>query len=365
MKDIAEARSEIEIIDKQMAELFERRMDCAKCIAEYKMEKGLSVLDKERERTLIEKNAGYITNPEHERYYRDFLGGLLNVSKDYQHSLMTSLKVAYSGIEGSFASIAVGKIFPDAKKISCKNFAECYQSVCDGKSDFAVMPIENSYAGEVGQVSDLMFNGDLYINGVYELGVSQCLLGVNGSSLSTINKVISHPQALEQCNEFLYEHQIQSIPSENTARAAKEVASRNDVTTAAIASAETAELYGLTIIAPDINKSNNNTTRFAVFSKSKDLNKNNPEYSNSILMFTVKDEAGTLARAVSIVGAYGFNMTVLRSRPLRQNENWQYYFYIELEGKLSGEMGEKMLAELSKICEIIKVVGDYKPSVRI
>lgn len=364
MKSLDETRKEIEVIDKQMAALFEKRMDCAKAVAEYKMEKGLPVLDKAREKLLIEKNAGYIQNPLFERYYRDFFDSLLGISKDYQHNLMTSLKVAYSGIEGSFASIAVSKIFPDAKKVSCKNFADCYASVVNGESDFAVLPIENSYAGEVGQVSDITFEGDLYINGVYELGVSQCLLGVPGSTIDSITTVVSHPQALEQCNEFIFEHQLQSIPAENTARAAKEIATRNDKSVAAIASIETAELYGLIVLDHDINKSTQNTTRFAVFSKSKDLNKMNEEYSNSILMFTVKDEAGTLARAVSIIGAYGFNMTVLRSRPLR-DKNWQYYFYIEIEGKLSNEMGAKMLEELSKNCEIIKVIGEYKPNVRI
>lgn len=364
MKGIDEARKDIEIIDAQMAELFERRMKCAKCIAEYKIEKGLPVLDKAREKNLIERNVGFLKNPETEQYYREFLDGVLTVSKKYQHKLMTSLKVAYSGIEGSFACISVSRIFPDAQRVPYKSFEKCYEAVVNGECDFAVMPIENSYAGEVDQVSDLMFNGDLFINGVYELGVKQCLLGVKGSSIDSITTVISHPQALTQCNEYIYDHHFQSISSDNTARAAKEVSDRNDRSIAAIASAETAELYDLTILEPNINKSNQNTTRFAVFSKSKDLNKDNAEYSNSIIMFTVKDGAGTLARAISIVGAYGYNMTVLRSRPLR-DKNWQYYFYIELEGKLTTENGEKMLNELSKNCEILKVIGSYKPSVRI
>jgi len=364
MKGIDEARKDIEIIDAQMAELFERRMKCAKCIAEYKMEKGLPVLDKSREKNLIERNVAFLKNPETERYYREFLDGVLTVSKRYQHKLMTSLKVAYSGIEGSFASISVSRIFPDAERVPYKNFSQCYEAVVKGECDFAVMPIENSYAGEVGQVSDLMFNGDLFINGVYELGVSQCLVGVKGSSVDSITTVISHPQALTQCNDYIYDHHFQSISADNTARAAKEVADRNDKSIAAIASAETAELYDLTVLEHGINKSSQNTTRFAVFSKSKDLNRDNEEYSNSIVMFTVKDEAGTLARAISIIGAYGYNMTVLRSRPLG-DKNWQYYFYIEMEGRLSTENGEKMLGELSKNCEILKVIGSFKPNCHI
>ena len=234
MKGIDEARKEIELVDAQMTELFERRMACAKCIAEYKMEKGLPVYDAAREKILIEKNVGYIKNSENEQYYREFLDGVLTVSKRYQHKLMTSLKVAYSGIEGSFASISVSKIFPDAERVPYKNFKECYDAVAIGQCDFAVMPIENSYAGEVGQVNDLMFEGDLFVNGVYELKVTQCLLGVPGSSIDKITTVVSHPQALEQCNEFIYEHDFQSISADNTARAAKEVATRADKSVAAI-----------------------------------------------------------------------------------------------------------------------------------
>lgn len=364
MKSIDESRKQIEIIDKQMAELFEKRMECSKAVAEYKMEKGLPVLDKAREAMLIEKNLGYIANPEMQRYYRDFFEGMLNVSKDYQHRLMSNLKIAYSGIEGSFAAISASRIFPDAQRVPYKNFKKCYEAVENGECDFAVMPIENSYAGEVGQVNDLMFEGSLYINGIYELGVNQCILGLPGAKLEEITTVISHPQALEQCNEFIYDHKLKSIPYENTARAAKEVADREDVTVAAIASEETAALYGLEIIEKNINKSASNTTRFAVLSKIKDLNKDNVDYSSAVLMFTAKDEAGTLARALSIIGAYGYNMTVLRSRPLR-NKNWQYYFYIELEGKLSTANGLKMLSELQKSCEILKVMGTFKPNCEI
>ena len=128
------------------------------------------------------------------------------------------ITVAYSGIEGSFASIAAGKLFPSAGRVSCKNFAEAYRKVEEGKCEMAVLPIENSYAGEVGQVMDLMFEGNLSINGVYELGVSHCLLGPQGSCLETIKKVISHPQALEQCDEYIYEHGFETIQSENTAK---------------------------------------------------------------------------------------------------------------------------------------------------
>ena len=126
-------------------------MDCAKVIGQDKIRRGLPVLDKARERSLIEKNVGYLENSEYESYYRDFLDGMLNVSKKYQHKLMSKLKIAYSGIEGAFACISASKIFPDGERVPFKNFTKCYEAVEKGECDFAVLPIENSFAGEVGQ----------------------------------------------------------------------------------------------------------------------------------------------------------------------------------------------------------------------
>lgn len=363
MSALDEARKEIELIDKEMAALFEKRMKSANTIAKYKIEHGLPVVDKERERVLIDKNVGYIQDAALEPYYREFFNKILKVSKNYQQTFMRSVKVAYSGIEGSFASIMAANVFPAARRIPCKNFAAAYEAVESGECDFAVLPIENSYAGEVGQVSDLMYNGGLYVNGVYELGVCQCLVGVQGSSIDSIRTVVSHPQALEQCNEYIYNHEYRTKEADNTAVAARDIADRNDITVGAIASAETAELYNLKILERDINKSNQNTTRFAVMSRSKEEFEQKDDSVCSILMFTVKDEAGTLAKAVSIIGEYGFNMKVLRSRPIKV-VNWKYYFYAELEGDLNSEVGAKMMERLAEDCEVIKAVGSYRPGKR-
>ncbi len=364
MNEMDEARAQIEAIDKEMASLFEKRMQCSKAVSEYKKSHGLPVLDKNREKILLERNVGYLSNPEIEPYYREFFAGLLDVSKKYQHKLISGVRVAYSGIEGSFAAISCEKIIPDAHKISCKNFKEAYEMVERGDCELCVLPIENSYAGEVGQVTDLMLNGSLYINGVYELSVSQCLLGVKGSSLDTITTVVSHPQALEQCNEFIFEHHYNTVQSDNTARAAKEIADNGDIHVGAIASKETSELYGLTILDHDINKSDQNTTRFAVFSKSKNQMKVNSDFNAFILMFTVKNDAGSLAKAVSTIGAYGYNMRVIKSRP-NKDKNWTYYFYTEIEGKINTDNGAEMLKALSVVCESVKVIGTYKPETRI
>lgn len=357
MAKIDEYRSEIEIIDRQMAELFEKRMKCAFNIAAYKRANGLPILDVKREKALIEKNSKYIQDDELIEYYQDYLVSVMQVSKQYQRKQLEGVMVAYSGIEGSFASLAVAKIMPDANRIPYKNFSEAYEAVVKGECEFAVLPIENSFAGEVGQVTDLLFQGDLTINGVYELKVSQCLLGVPGSRVDTIKTVISHPQALEQCNEYLTQHGITSIPFENTARAAKEVAEKNDINTGAIASRETAELYGLTILDHDINESAQNITRFAVLTRNREIIRNNNDYTNFILMFTVKNQAGTLAKAIAVMGEYGYSMRVLRSRPMK-SKNWQYYFYVEVEGNV--EAAKDMIEALENECELLKVVGTFK-----
>ena len=364
MNELEKARTEIEELDKTIADLFEKRMKCASFVAQYKKEHGLPVLDKEREKLLIEKNVNYLKDAELEPYYREFFNNMLSVSKSYQHKLIEGVRVAYSGIEGSFAAISVSRIFPDAERVSYKNFKDAYNAVVNSDCELCVLPIENSYAGEVGQVTDLMLSGDLFINGVYELSVSQCLVGVKGATIDDVLTVVSHPQALEQCSEYIYSHNFNTVQADNTARAAKEIADNGDIHVAAIASKETAELYNLDILAYDINKSDQNTTRFAVFSKGKNVLKVNDNFSNFILMFTVKNEAGALAKAVNVIADYGYSMRVIKSRPMK-DENWHYYFYTEIEGMVRTENGEKMLKEMANFCELIKVIGTYKPNEKI
>ena len=269
------------------------------------------------------------------------------------------MKIAYSGIEGAFAHIAAKQIYPNEELKAYKGFREAYCSVVSGECYAAVIPIENSFAGEVGQVTDLMFSGELEIDEVYEMHITQNLLGVPGAKISDIKKVISHPQALGQCEGYIAEHDFETEAAVNTARAAAAVAKQNDVHTAAIASLETARLYGLDVIEADINDSKDNTTRFAIFKKKEDIKKDGSEKDGFILLFTVPNIAGGLAKALTIIGDYGFNMSILRSRPMKSLA-WNYYFYVEAEGDVDGEYGKEMLARLSFWCESVKIAGRYK-----
>lgn len=266
-------------------------------------------------------------------------------------------RIAYSGIEGAFANIAAKKIFPDEEIISFLDFRSAYKATENGECDFCVLPIENSYAGEVGQVTDLMFRGSLFVNGVYTLDVVQNLLGVKGSSLQSVKKVISHPQALEQCAVFLNDHGYEAIDAVNTARAAKQVSEMNDISFAAIASDETARLYNLEILASDINEKRDNSTKFAILSRSDE--KFFPENSHKvIIMFTVKNEAGALVKVLNKFGDFGFNMTEIRSRPLK-GLAWTYYFYIEAEGDYEKQDWKQMISEMSYRCDKLKILGKF------
>jgi len=358
---LEEARKIINDVDARMAELFVKRMRAAEMVYEHKKQFGLPILDQKREDAVIEKNTALIDDEVLKEYYIDYLKHLMSVSRAYQYRMQSGLKVAYSGVEGAFAHIAAGRIFPESKRISYTDFKAAYDSVVNGESDAAVLPIENSYAGEVGQTIDLIFSGGLFINGIYELEIHQNLLGVPGAAIEDIKKVTSHPQALSQCHDYIEMRRFEAEEATNTALAAKMVAEANDKSLGAIASVETAEIYGLKVLEANINKSGENTTRFAVLSK---VRANSPALTSSVLMFTVKHEAGSLANAISIIGKYGYNMTALRSRPMKKH-SWQYYFYIEIDGTTRSENGAKMLEELSKMCDQLKVAGTFAPHTEI
>ena len=358
---LEEARKIINEVDSQMAELFVKRMRAAEMVFEHKKAYGLPILDQARENAVIEKNTTLVEDDTLKGYYIDYLKNMMALSRAYQYRMQSGLKVAYSGVEGAFAHIAAGRIFPESNRISCRDFKAAYDSVVTGDCDVAVLPIENSYAGEVGQTMDLIFSGSLFINGIYELEIHQNLLGIPGATVDDIKKVTSHPQALSQCRDYITQKGFHTDEANNTAVAAKMVAEANDKSFGAIASLETAKLYGLKVLEANINKSGENTTRFAVLSK---VRATSPSLSNSVLMFTVKNEAGSLANAISIIGKYGYNMTALRSRPLKKH-SWQYYFYIEIDGSTDTADGTKMLDELNKLCDQLKVAGTFAPHTEI
>ena len=355
---LKEAREKINQIDKEMAKLFVERLKASEAVADYKQEHGLQILDPIREAEVIRNNSESVKNDTYREYYVNFLKNTMSLSRSYQSRLLEGMRVAYSGTEGAYAHIATMKLFPSAKAVAFGSFDEAYRAVEENKCDVAVLPIENSYNGDVGQVSDLMFAGSLYVNTVTELAISHDLLAPKGTKIEDITTVISHPQALGQCHGYIVKNGYSEIEFTNTALAAKYVAENNDGKTAAIASAEAAEIFGLEVLATNINESRSNTTRFAVFSRSENKNAITDKRVQTILLFTVRHEAGALAKALDIIAKYGFNMRALRSRPMKELL-WQYYFYVEAEGSLDGENGKRMQEELKQYCDRLKSVGSY------
>ncbi len=358
MDKLEQARLQINAIDKQMAELFVKRMEASAQVGAYKVEHGLPVLDTAREAEVIRRNSTMVEDETLRAYYVNFLQNNMALSRKYQQRIQQGLTVAYSGVEGAFAFIAARKIFPDAVQQSYGDFRSAYDAVVKGDCDCAVLPIENSYEGEVSQVIDLLFQGTLYVNGIYNLEITQNLLGLPGATVEGIKTVVSHPQALGQCAGYIRDHGFEAIRANNTAIAAQQVAEKGDLSVAAIASEDTAALYGLKILEKNVNESSTNTTRFAVFSRVENRAETVNHGRQSILVFTVKNEAGALARAINIIGDHGFNMRTLRSRPMKELM-WQYYFYVEADGNAHSAAGKQMMQELSACCDHLRVVGTF------
>lgn len=362
MNQLENARKNINEIDKKMAELFCERMKNVKVIAEYKKDNGLQVVDSTREDEVIRSNSTIIKQDELKSYYINFLKSTMDISKKYQHKILEGMRVAFSGVTGAFANIAANKVFPDASAVAYPDFKSAYNSVVDGECDCVILPIENSYNGDVDKVIDLAFFGPLYINGIYDISIVQNLLGVKGASIEDIKTVISHPQALGQCAEYIKKHNFEAIEAVNTAVAAKQVAEMGKKEIAAIGSEEAAMQFGLAKLESHINESNKNTTRFAVFSRTPKVP--SEKDNHFILFFTVKNEAGSLGNAISVIGENKFNLKAIKSRPTK-DLIWSYYFYAEGEGNINSPSGVKMIEELKKECNEIKIVGSFEKEISL
>lgn len=362
MTELERSRQIIDETDKQIAALFEKRMDAARAVAEYKRFNGLKIDDIAREEEIILRNSSYIENEGYKPYYVNFLRETIKLSKAFQHRLLDGMRVAYSGVEGAFANIVAQRIFPDANCIPYADFSAAYRSVEEGECDCVLLPIENSFNGDVGKVMDLSFFGSLYINGIYEADIVQNLLGVKGAELKDIKKVISHPQALGQCAPYIEKHGFETEEAVNTAVAAKLVAQMGRKDVAAIASEEAAEKFGLVKIESHINESNMNSTRFAVFARTQKAPSRND--GHFIMLFTVNNTAGSLGRAVSVIGEYGFNLKALKSRPTKELV-WDYYFYAEGEGNINSPEGQNMISALNECCSDVKILGSFEKEIKV
>ena len=229
MNSLEKARQIINETDNEMARLFCKRMEAAAMIAQYKKEHALPIYDAEREEEIIRQSATRVEDEQLRSYYINFMRDTMTVSRAYQSKLIEGMRVAFSGTIGAFGHIATRKLFPSAIAVPYPDFVSAYKAVESGECDAAVLPVENSYNGEVGAVTDLMFSGPLAVNAMIDVDISHCLIGTADSSIGDIRRVASHPQALAQCNEYLSSNGYNVEEYPNTAIAAKMVADKNDM----------------------------------------------------------------------------------------------------------------------------------------
>ena len=353
MTNLDKAREKISSIDKEIAQLFEQRMDAVKVVAEYKKNNNLPIFDEKRENELLTNNCSLISNNEYINYYRSFQKEVMNVSKQYQQSLINSTIVAYQGSLGAFSHIASTKLFPMASYVSFPTFENVFQAVENGKAEYGIIPFENSYTGDVQEIFDWCRKYNCFIHEIFPMKIDQNLLVKKGTKLSEITHVYSHPQALNQCQLFLKQRSWEQVSYPNTALAAEFVSKQNSNNCCAIASKDTASIYNLDILEADINTSSQNTTRFIVISK-KELQ----SASHFNMIFTLKHKAGQLAQIINHIAQVGYDMECIKSHP-QKNVPWAYYFYVEIEADATTPKSKELINNIKECCEEFKLLGSY------
>lgn len=358
---LQQARTEIDGIDAEMATLFERRMRAVADVARYKAETGKPVFDALREAAVLDKNTARLQDETLRPYYRAFLQEAMAVSRAYQRAMLGRDTAAYQGVQGAWSHIALRRLFPFSRSISFATWGEVFDAVQNGDAEFGVLPFENSNAGDVSTVLDLLYtHPGLIVARMCDLPIRQDLLGVPGATLAGVRTVISHPQALAQSSVFLQQHALPTQAWSNTADAARHVAELKDPSVAAIASAETADLYGLEILAAGVNADGDNTTRFIVIERADQAPVMTGEGQRLALLFTARHKPGQLAAVLDQIGARGFNMECIKSRPL-PHVPFEYYFYVQLvcpAGSTRADC-EALLDTLRADCSTLRLLGAF------
>lgn len=268
----------------------------------------------------------------------------------------TGVTVGYQGVPGSFSSQAMHQWFGDVTSHNYPKFEDVFVALKNGEIDYGVVPMENSSTGAINDNYDLIHKYHFFIVGEQSIYIAQNLLGVPGANVDDIKEVYSHPQGLLQTSEFLNAHHIAGKRYLNTALAAKMVAEKGDPTIGAIASTEAAELYGLDVVAPSIENDKSNHTRFIIFGREQEVM---PEADRISLIFTLKNEVGSLYEVMRVIKEHQINMVRIESRPLLKNP-WEYYFYVDLVGNLSENRVTEALAELENYTMSLRLLGNYQ-----
>ena len=375
--ELSELRGQIDRIDDELVKLFAQRMDVAAQIADFKKENNIPILVPAREREKM-ADVAEKAGPEMANYTRVLYSMLFELSRSYQSKRNNTLSPLYSqiteaiestpklfpqqamvacqGVEGAFSQIACEKIFKNPFIMYFKNFDGVFTAIEQGLCLYGILPIENSTAGSVKKVYDLMIRHSFSIVRSFRLKIDHNLLANPGAKLESIKEIYSHEQAIGQCGEFLGSLTgVKIIPVENTAVAAEMVCKSGRTDVAAICSRSCTELYGLKALASSIQDKGNNYTRFICISKNLEVY---PGADKTSIMMILNHRPGALYKVLARMYVLGINVTKLESRPL-PDRDFEFMFYFDLETSIYSEEFVQLMCELENLCEDFKYLGSY------
>ena len=373
--DLLELRDKLDVIDAQIVELYEKRMEICGQVAEYKIENGKKVFDRQREAEKLAKVKSLTHNEFNGHGIVELFEQIMSMSRKLQYQLLSAhgsegklpfigvdeletrkARVVFQGADGAYSQAAMMKYFGDEiNSFHVDTFRDAMSAIDEGSADFAVLPIENSTAGIVNEIYDLLVEFENYIVGEQVIRIEHCLLGVPGTKIEDIKTVYSHPQSLMQSAKYLADHDWQQISMQNNAFAAKKVADEKDNTQAAIASEHAGKIYGLEVLKKGVNHSGTNSTRFIIVTNQKIFKKDAGKIS---ICLEVPHESGSLYHMLSHFIYNNLNMTKIESRPL-PDRNWEYRFFIDFEGNLADGAVKNALRGLRDEARNMKILGNY------
>lgn len=375
--DLEGLRAQIDDIDESLVKLFVKRMGLSAQVADYKKEHNLPIYVPSREREIL-KDVATKAGPEMANYTRVLYSMLFELSRSYQskrnmettplHQRITdsientdklfpqSPMVACQGVEGAYSQIACEKIFKSPMIVYFKNFDGVFNAIEQGLCQYGILPIENSTAGSVKKVYDLMIHHNFSIVRTFRMKVDHNLLAKSGTKMSDIKIIYSHEQAINQCNDFIKTLSgVQIIPVENTAVAAKIVAESDRMDVAALSSHTCEELYGLKSLADSVQDKGNNRTRFICISKKLEIY---PGSDKTSIMMVLSHKPGALYKVLARMYVLGINVIKLESRPI-PDRDFEFMFYFDLETSIYSEEFVQLMCELDELCEEFKYLGSY------
>ena len=372
--DLLKLRGQIDEIDEQIVDLYEKRMDISRQVAEFKIETGKKVFDKAREEEKLRKVKSLTHNDFNSRGIEELFEQIMSMSRKLQYRLLSEhgsmgnlpfigvdglnekARVVFQGAEGAYSQAAMVQYFGDkVNSFHVDTFRDAMIAIDEGSADFAVLPIENSTAGIVSEIYDLLVEFENYIVGEQIIKIEHCLMAVPGTKIEDIKTVYSHPQSLMQSARFLNSHSWQQISMQNNAFAARKVAEDGDKSKAAIASEYAAGLYGLSVLQKGVNQSSTNSTRFIIVTNQKIFLKDAGKVS---ICFEVPHESGSLYHMLSHFIYNNLNMNRIESRPI-EGRNWEYRFFIDFDGNLLDSAVKNALRGLREEARNMRILGNY------